>query len=114
MNKILGIILLSINIYHIRYSVELRSYMLTFLLAIILFNLIFYQGKIREFRKSRALMRERNQKLDSLELANFLDKYAATGTEYTKIIKKIIEQNALQDFDKVKLLPTSIQLKNII
>ncbi len=49
-SAILGIILLSINIYHIRYSVELRSYMLTFLLAIILLNLIFYQGKIREFR----------------------------------------------------------------
>ena len=68
----------------------------------------------RAFRKARALMRERNQKLDSLELADFLDKYAATGIEYTKIIKKIIEQNSLQDFDKVKLLPTSLQLKNII
>tara|TARA_B100000575_G_scaffold141043_1_gene112483 strand:- start:263 stop:1426 length:1164 start_codon:yes stop_codon:yes gene_type:complete len=68
----------------------------------------------RGFRKARALMRERNQKLDSLELADFLDKYAATGIEYTKIIKKIIEQNSLQDFDKVKLLPTSLQLKNII
>ena len=68
----------------------------------------------REFRKARALMRERDQKLDSLELANFLDKYAATGTEYTKIIRKIIEQNSLQDFDKVKLLPSSLQLKNII
>ena len=68
----------------------------------------------REFRKARALMRERDQKLDSLDLADYLDKYAATGIEYTKIIKKIIEQNSLQDFDKVKLLPTSIQLKNII
>ena len=68
----------------------------------------------REFRKARALMREKNQKLDSLDLANYLDKYAATGVEYTKIIKKIIEQNSLQDFDKVKLLPTSVQLKNII
>ncbi len=68
----------------------------------------------REFRKARALMRERDQKLDSLKLAVHLDKYAATGLEYTKIIKKIIEQNSLQDFDKVKLLPTSIQLKNII
>ena len=68
----------------------------------------------REFRKARALMRERDQKLDSLELAVYLDKYAATGVEYTVIIKKIIEQNSLQDFDKVKLLPTSIQLKNII
>ena len=68
----------------------------------------------REFRKARALMRERDQKLNSLDLADYLDKYAATGVEYTKIIKKIIEQNSLQDFDKVKLLPTSIQLKNII
>ena len=68
----------------------------------------------REFRKARALMRERDQKLDSLDLADYLDKYAATGVEYTKIIKKIIEQNSLQDFDKVKLLPTSVQLKNII
>jgi len=68
----------------------------------------------REFRKARALMRERDQKLDSLDLADYLDKYAATGIEYTKIIKKIIEQNSLQDFDKVKLLPTSVQLKNII
>ena len=49
-SAILGIVLLSINIYHIRYSVELRSYTLTFLLTIILLNLIFYQGKIREFR----------------------------------------------------------------
>ncbi len=68
----------------------------------------------RGFRKVRALMRERDQKLDSLNLADYLDKYAATGVEYTKIIKKIIEQNSLQDFDKVKLLPTSVQLKNII
>ena len=68
----------------------------------------------REFRRARALMRERDQKLNSLDLADYLDKYAATGVEYTKIIKKIIEQNSLQDFDKVKLLPTSVQLKNII
>ena len=68
----------------------------------------------RKFRQARALMRDRDQKLDSLELADHLDKYAATGLEYTKIIKKIIEQNSLQDFDKVKLLPTSIKLKNLI
>ena len=49
-SAILGIILLSINIYHIRYSIELRSYTLTFLLTIILLNLIFFQGKIKEFR----------------------------------------------------------------
>ncbi len=49
-SAILGIILLTINIYHIRYSIELRSYTLTFLLTIILLNLIFYKGKIREFK----------------------------------------------------------------
>ena len=49
-SAILGIVLLSINIYHIRYSIELRSYTLTFLLALILLNLIFFQGKIREFK----------------------------------------------------------------
>tara|TARA_Y100000816_G_scaffold204061_1_gene150417 strand:+ start:74 stop:1501 length:1428 start_codon:yes stop_codon:yes gene_type:complete len=49
-SAILGILLLTINIYHIRYSVELRSYTLTFLLTITLLNLIFYEGKIREFK----------------------------------------------------------------
>ena len=49
-SAILGIVLLSINIYHIRYSIELRSYTLTFLLALILLNLVFFKGKIREFK----------------------------------------------------------------
>ena len=68
----------------------------------------------RKFRLARAIMRDREERLDSLKLAEYLDKYAATGIEYTKILKKIIKQNSLQDFDKVKLLPTSIQLRNII
>ena len=68
----------------------------------------------REFRLARAIMRDNEEELDSLILANYLDKYAATGKEYTKVLKKIIEQNALKDFDKVKLLPSSIQLKNLV
>ena len=71
-------------------------------------------GSYRKFRSARAEMRDNNEELDSLILANYLDKYAATGKEYTIIIKKIIEQNALKDFDNVKLLPSSIQLKNLI
>jgi len=71
-------------------------------------------GSYREFRSARAEMRDNKEELDSLILANYLDKYAATGKEYTVIIKKIIEQNSLKDFDKVKLLPSSIQLKNLI
>ena len=68
----------------------------------------------KKFRKFRAMARDNNEKLDSLILANSLDKYAATGLEYTEILKKIIKQNSLKDFDDVKLLPTSIKLKNLI
>ena len=71
-------------------------------------------GSYKQFRSERANMRDSDVELDSLILADFLDKYAATGKEYTKIIKQIIKQNNLKDFDKVKLLPSSIQLKNII
>ena len=71
-------------------------------------------GSYRKFRSARAEMRDNNEELDSLILADYLDKYAATGKEYTVIIKKIIKQNNLKDFDKVKLLPSSIQLKNLI
>jgi len=71
-------------------------------------------GSYRQFRSARANMRDNDEGLDSLLLADYLDKYAATGKEYTKIIKQIIKQNNLQDFDKVKLLPSSIKQKNII
>ena len=71
-------------------------------------------GSYRKFRSARAEMRDNNEELNSLILADYLDRYAATGKEYTVIIKKIIEQNNLKDFDKVKLLPSSIQLKNLI
>ena len=71
-------------------------------------------GSYKKFRSARANMRDSEEELDSLVLAEYLDKYAATGKEYTKIIKQIIKQNDLQDFDKARLLPSSIQLKNII
>ncbi|MDC0216270.1 glucosaminidase domain-containing protein [Candidatus Pelagibacter sp.] len=68
----------------------------------------------KKFRKLRAEARDNDEKLDSLILSDCLDKYAATGEEYTKVLKKIIKQNSLQDFDDVKLLPTSKKLKNLI
>ena len=71
-------------------------------------------GSYKKFRSERANMRDNGEELDSLLLADYLDKYAATGKEYTKILKQIIKQNNLKDFDKVKLLPTSLQLKSII
>ncbi len=68
----------------------------------------------KEFRMARAELRDNGRNLDGLILATYLDKYAATGTEYVKIIKQIIKQNNLTDFDDVKLLPSSIQLKSLI
>jgi len=68
----------------------------------------------KKFRKLRAEARDNNEKLDSFILADCLDQYAQTGVEYTKVLKKIIEQNSLKDFDDVKLLPTSKKLKNLI
>ena len=68
----------------------------------------------KKFRKERAIQRDNDGKLNSLELVKFLDKYAQTGVEYTKILIKIIEQNSLTEFDDVKILPTSKKLKNLI
>ena len=68
----------------------------------------------KEFRKARAIQRDNNGELNSLVLVNYLDKYAETGKEYTKILKKIIQQNSLQDFDDTKLLPTSEKIKKLI
>ena len=68
----------------------------------------------RQFRKERAIQRDNNNKLNSLELVNYLNEYAETGKEYTIILKKIIEQNSLTDFDDAKLLPTSEKIKKLI
>ena len=68
----------------------------------------------KNFRQLRAQLRDDIKKLDSLLLADELDNYAETGTEYTKILKQIINQNSLQDFDDVKLMPLSVRYKNLI
>ena len=68
----------------------------------------------KEFRKVRAIQRDNDEPLNSLELANYLNSYAETGEEYTKILKKIILQNNLKDFDDAKLLPSSKKLESLI
>ena len=68
----------------------------------------------KNFRQLRAQLRDDSEKLDSLLLADQLDNYAETGKEYTKILKKIINQNSLKDFDDVKLMPLSVKYKNLI
>ena len=68
----------------------------------------------KNFRQLRAQLRDESENLDSLLLADQLDNYAETGKEYTKILKQIINQNSLKDFDDVKLMPLSIKYKNLI
>ena len=43
----------------------------------------------KNFRKERAIQRDNQGKLNSLELVKHLDKYAETGVEYTKILNKL-------------------------
>ncbi len=68
----------------------------------------------RKMRYVRAIQRDNEGKINSLELINYLDKYAETGKEYTVTLIKIIKQNILTDFDDVKILPNSEAVKNLI
>ncbi len=68
----------------------------------------------REFRLARAQLRDEGKPLDSIILSKYLDEYAETGQEYVKILRKIIEQNNLKDFDNAKLLPSSLELESLI
>ena len=68
----------------------------------------------KAFRKERATQRDNEENLDSTLLANYLDSYAETGEEYVKILKQIINQNNLRDFDNAKILPSSKSLQNNI
>tara|TARA_B100001057_G_scaffold441575_1_gene476286 strand:- start:649 stop:1734 length:1086 start_codon:yes stop_codon:yes gene_type:complete len=68
----------------------------------------------RDFRLVRAQLRDEGKELDSIVLSQYLDEYAETGQEYVKILRKIIEQNDLKDFDNAKLLPSSLELESLI
>jgi len=68
----------------------------------------------KKFRSARAELRDKEKKLDSLILSEYLDKYAETGKGYVKILQQIIRQNKLVDFDDAKLLPSSIELESLI
>ena len=67
-----------------------------------------------DFRMARADLRDKNKPLDSIILSKYLDKYAETGEQYVEVIKKIIVQNNLKDFDDAKLLPSSMELESLI
>ena len=68
----------------------------------------------KQFRLARAQLRDIEKPLDSIILSEYLNEYAETGQEYVKILRKIIEQNDLKDFDDAKLLPSSLELESLI
>ena len=68
----------------------------------------------KEFRLARAQLRETGKPLNSIILAEYLNEYAETGEQYVEILKKIIQQNNLKDFDNAKLLPSSLELESLI
>ena len=68
----------------------------------------------KDFRKARAELRDQDLPLDSLVLSEYLNNYAETGNQYVEVLKKIIKQNNLKDFDDAKLLPSSIELESLI
>ena len=68
----------------------------------------------QDFRYARAKLRDQGKNLDSLLLVEYLDHYAETGEQYVDVLKKIIKQNNLKDFDDAKLLPSSIELESLI
>jgi Bax protein len=58
----------------------------------------------KEFREKRAELRKNNKKIYGLKLVDYLYNYASTGKEYTKSLKKTIDQNRLTDFDDATLM----------
>ena len=71
-------------------------------------NLNTHSGYI-EFREARANLRNRNEKVTGLKLTQYLDKYSATGMEYTKKLELTIKKNSLSDFENAKLLSTGLR-----
>lgn len=59
-----------------------------------------------EFRKERARQRagRLSGSISGMKLIEHVNKYSIRGNDYVLGLKKIIEQNALQDFDKANLL----------
>ena len=68
-----------------------------------MFNLNTHRG-YKDFRDARAELRKNNKTISGLDLVNYLQNYAQTGSEYTKVLEKIINQNQLTDFDKSILM----------
>ena len=66
-------------------------------------------GKNSGTEERKFYLRNKNEKVTGLKLTRYLDKYAATGKEYTKKLEMTIKKNSLSDFDNAKLLSTGLR-----
>jgi Bax protein len=57
----------------------------------------------KDFREKRFELREKNKPLIGQDLIDELDNYAQTGKEYTKVLRQIIDQNDLGEFETVEI-----------
>ncbi len=64
-----------------------------------------------KFREKRKQLREKNKDITGLSLTDTLKNYAQTGSEYTKILNQIINQNRLYDFELVRLVNSVKQVE---
>ena len=62
----------------------------------------------KEFRETRAQLRQQDKQIIGLDLTKYLKNYAAIKEKYVVIIEDIIEKNSLTDFDKANLLPIKL------
>ena len=65
-------------------------------------NLNTHKGYVK-FREVRRNLRDKNKKIQGLELTKTLGNYAEAGSDYTKTLAQIIVQNRLMDFEPVRL-----------
>ena len=61
------------------------------------------KSSYREFRDSRAAMRDRGQEPDSYQLAGYLHRYSVRGADYIRTIRSIMRSNSLDVFDGARL-----------
>ena len=63
----------------------------------------------KEFREVRAQFRQENKEITGLDLVNYVKNYAAIGEKYVTILREIINNNSLTDFDGTNLLSTTLK-----
>ena len=63
----------------------------------------------KEFRETRAKLRQDGKQITGLDLTKYLKNYAAIGEKYVQILEDIIKKNSLTDFDEANLLPIKLK-----